>query len=449
MHTSSALTTATILVDRRGYSGATRLSSARLLSTALALTMLLAVTVMLLTHPAAASGRTKTVTGGTVAGRHVVNLILRTGAVRLERLTVRDPLVLQGIKRPYQLEAKDVRFRSDVDVNVDAKQSFSAVSSRFDGVMAVIQSEACPKCAFDFFADRSAFSTGLVVSGGNTIVELLRSRILFPSVIRSFDSFTCRICTVDANVTFAPDKARAVAFFDTSGTGGLTFEPGHLGEFTFRSSRLEGPIDLEAGTFGRFDVPCVASQAVLVRWEQFGDALTGDDLASAENERAAAQRLRREALCWKHHLEDNGRNADALRANHTAITLNRDHVLHPLTPDWLAAWTLELPTSYGTAPWRLLLISVLVVVACGLVYAAADPFEAVEDIAKSRPKGPLVLFAILFSVETFIPVLKVTGVKDWGWWIKSSPLRWLEALEGLIGGILTLLAGYSLASYVF
>ena len=156
----------------------------------------------------------------------------------------------------------------------------------------------------------------------------------------------------------------------------------------------------------------------------------------AAGDKSAFNKLRREALCWKANLEATGRNADALDANHAAIEVNRDHVLAKWRPKWLAAWAFELPTNYGTDPYQLLLITLIVIALCAIIYAAADPFVEVET-GKGRPKAPLLLFGLLFSIETFVPVLQVTGIKDWGWEIKTSGWRWLEALEGLAGGIRT------------
>jgi hypothetical protein len=406
------------------------------------------VCVWALAAPVVSHAAPETVRGGELSGARVVALLKQHPSLKLVDLVVTDELVLQRLGKPYELSADNVKFRADVDIAVDAKQSFSARTSEFGGVAAVVGPSSCKGCAYQFFADRSTFSSGVVVSGGAATVDLVRSTIDGPSGLRSFESFACRLCTMNANFVLAAEGSADIWILNSAGTGGITFEPGRVKSFRFEGSHLEQPIDLESASLDSLTLRCSASQSVLIRWEQFGDRWIDSELkAGAADERATAQRLRREALCWKHQFEANGRNADALTANYAAISLNRDYVLKRGGIDWLAAWMLTWPTSYGTAPWRLLLYSVVIIGVCWIFFLVADPFDEKEE-GKARPKRPHALFALLFSVETFVPVLQVTGIKDWGWTIIGWR-RWVEATEGLLGGVLTLLAAYSLASYVF
>jgi hypothetical protein len=123
--------------------------------------------------------------------------------------------------------------------------------------------------------------------------------------------------------------------------------------------------------------------------------------------------------------------------------------MHRFSLPWLGSVVRELPNRYGTEPYLPIIFGLIVILVCGVVYWLANPFVPAADPPRTRSKSPRFFFAMLYSVETFVPILKVTGIKDWGWVIKDSAWRWLEAFEGLAGGLLTILAAYSLSVYPF
>jgi hypothetical protein len=84
-----------------------------------------------------------------------------------------------------------------------------------------------------------------------------------------------------------------------------------------------------------------------------------------------------------------------------------------------------------------------------LPFLRRDPFiEKEAPEIPRRPKRPLVIFALLYSIEFFIPVVTVTGVENWGWVIAPN-YRWAELTERLMGLVLTSLAAFSLSEYFF
>ena len=393
------------------------------------------------------SGPSKTVSGGHLSAKQLERLITEHHWVRLSKLAVTGTPKLAGA---YRLEASRVRFTGGLSGDINAHQTLELKSSRFDDAFTFRAANECPGCRFEVVLEGSRLNDAMVVAGrgGGVAMFLTRVKVAAPSTIDGIASFVCQRCAIDSNLTFRDLRAKVFTLADTSGAGSLTVTGGRIEQLLSTGSRFEQPVDLERATIDQFDLECLPSQTVFVRWEQFGEAWVDRRVKEANGDKLALNRLRREALCWKANLEATGRGADATDANHAAIKIDRDHILSRVSLGWLAAWALELPNGYGTDPYRPLLISLVVVLICALVYALADPFVE-KEANNSKPKKPVALFALLFSIETFVPVLQVTGIKDWGWQIDESPLRWLESLEGLAGGVLTLVAAYSVASYVF
>ncbi len=65
----------------------------------------------------------------------------------------------------------------------------------------------------------------------------------------------------------------------------------------------------------------------------------------------------------------------------------------------------------------------------------------------TKPRTPRPLFSLMFSIESFIPILDVTGVKEWGWDLQPG-YRWLAVVERLLGLLILYSAAYSLTYYV-
>jgi hypothetical protein len=78
----------------------------------------------------------------------------------------------------------------------------------------------------------------------------------------------------------------------------------------------------------------------------------------------------------------------------------------------------------------------------GFVYWFADPFQPVRSDALA--KKPLFLFSLLYSLDSFVPVVNVSGVKEWGW-VVANEYRWLVLIERVLGLTTSVLAAYSIS----
>src|SRR2546423_11045403 len=109
---------------------------------------------------------------------------------------------------------------------------------------------------------------------------------------------------------------------------------------------------------------------------------------------------------------------------------------------------LSLPNGYGTSPYRPLWIGLLVICVFAVIFWMKDPFIPSDDEhPPKKSRNPLPLFSFMYSIDTFIPIIDVTKVKDWGWEV-SSPCRWITVTERLLGLMVFYSAAYSLTYYV-
>jgi hypothetical protein len=128
-----------------------------------------------------------------------------------------------------------------------------------------------------------------------------------------------------------------------------------------------------------------------------------------------------------------------MKANYASAKVTRD--LQPLS---IRPWFREITDGYGTRPLQPLVVSAIAVVVFGILFWIWDPFIAGPGY---RDRTPKFFFALAFSLETFIPIFQVTGIKRWGW-STTGRGRWLEVSEAVIGGFLTLATALSATVYL-
>ena len=82
----------------------------------------------------------------------------------------------------------------------------------------------------------------------------------------------------------------------------------------------------------------------------------------------------------------------------------------------------------------------------GVVYWLRDPFVQKPD-QTVRERRPRILFSLLLNLDTFTPVVNLSGVQDWGWMV-SDGYRWLEVTQRALGVLVLGAAAYSVGSYL-
>jgi hypothetical protein len=212
-----------------------------------------------------------------------------------------------------------------------------------------------------------------------------------------------------------------------------------IGDLSVSDSTFGGEVDLTGSSIASFRFPCRRSQTVFVSWSQFGPRW----LASA---RSAKQHLKEQLSCWHDNFKAIGHDHDALTAHREAVKIDRElHSWHSAA--WMFSWVPELRDGYGTRAWQPLAVSLVIILAWGFFYALVNPFNAYPATETPIAKSPLLVFSLVYSLETFIPIFNVTGIKKWGWRIESRA-RWAEVLEAILGGLFSLLAVFSVTAYL-
>jgi hypothetical protein len=149
---------------------------------------------------------------------------------------------------------------------------------------------------------------------------------------------------------------------------------------------------------------------------------------------------------WKKNFEDTQKPRDALAVNRRLIHTHRRYLLRPWNFEWWVTWILDVFTGYGTHPYRLLWIAVVIVLFFGVLYLRRDSFE---PSIRAQPHSPWKALAIstVLSANTFLPLVKLVDEKRWNWRI-SPRYRWLELSEKALGVTIIALAAYSIKSFI-
>ena len=224
-------------------------------------------------------------------------------------------------------------------------------------------------------------------------------------------------------------------------------------DLNLADAHFEKAVDFSGAVIGEFNAPRLRSrEPIIISWAQFGSNQLARSLQWATAPDKQEERLSRlkqvetELLFWKRNFSALGAQRDARIANYEIIRLRQAYFMSPWQIEWWATVLLGLPNGYGTSPYRPLWIALIIICGFALFYWWTDPF-VVESEVQKYSKKPLLPFALFYSIDTFLPIISVTGVKAWGWKI-SQKYRWVELLERLLGLAVGTLAAYSLGSYL-
>lgn len=217
--------------------------------------------------------------------------------------------------------------------------------------------------------------------------------------------------------------------------------------------KFEKSVDFAGAVIGELNETRVrTNQPIEIRWEQFGETWLHSSLSWAtavdkEDRRSRLEQVELRLRFWQRNFLALGYKTDALEASYQIVNLRTKYFLTPARAEWWAALFLGLPNRYGTRPYRPLWVSLGVILLYAAIYYLSDPFVSQEG--KSHyPKTPLLMFSLLFSIDTFVPLIAISGVKEWGWYV-SDGFRWVVLSERVLGLALGGLAAYSIGSYVF
>jgi hypothetical protein len=368
-------------------------------------------------------------------------------------LVLRDAVVLRPmlLRGRFRVSTERVVFKSDLLAEIDGRDTLTMDHTTVEGAFAPISGQSsCDRCNLTLYGDHNTFNQAFTVHvPHNSVIHLIRTRFSFVSVDGDYAELSCFQCTFTKPVHVDASRVDSLRLDFSSVTRPLAIVRSDIDILEIEDTDFGSSVDLTGSRINIFDMPCVNGQVVYIAWSQFGKKwlqgmLGGEDLKSPTG-RADVANAQHALSCWQADFTQIGSDNDALTAHHEAIKLQRK--ITPMwTWAWLSAWALELRDGYGTAPWRPVAISAGIIVLFALIYTLTNAFQQAGDTPPVA-KSPLLLFALAYSLETFIPVFSVTGIKQWGWRIQSW-VRWLEVAEAVLGAIFTLLSAYSITAHL-
>jgi hypothetical protein len=203
-----------------------------------------------------------------------------------------------------------------------------------------------------------------------------------------------------------------------------------------------------------------AAEPIRITWVQFGDTWerwmaptlrTAHDWTRASvmdprNLHAVEQELQ----FWRANFDRLNEEGDKRAVNLELIRFRRTCMDQPWSMRY-ASYLMELPTAYGTAPLRLVWTTALLIGAYATVYylldrRAKECFSTQKKDGEAIDRHPRALFALMYSLDTFLPFVEITGVKQWGWCI-AGRARWIEVSERVVGIVTVAIATYCLTAY--
>ena len=148
---------------------------------------------------------------------------------------------------------------------------------------------------------------------------------------------------------------------------------------------------------------------------------------------------------WKRNFDEINRPRDAQLTNRRLILSQYRYFLTPTDFEWWTIRPMDWLTAYGTRPFRPLLISAALILLFALLFMATRTLAAKDGKSVAGQRRSLA--SLTFSVQNFIPFVKVYDREEWGWTTTPNH-QWLVTLERVVGLVISGVAAFSVGSYV-
>ena len=309
--------------------------------------------------------------------------------------------------------------------------------------------------SYSLVSENVIFGDGIDVSDQKGIFRFYNTKFLGPVnfFLCDLEGLTFDTCKFKDDVNFHSLESPFFWLNNSTFQGHAVFVNMRVGLLNLPDVHFEKSVDFAGAVIDQLNAPRLrTNDPIQISWSQFGKKWLEKALFMAltsrgEEQKSHLRQIEMSLQFWKRNFLTLGFHRDALIVNYEIIKLQRNYFMEPSQVGWWASVLLEIPNGYGTNPYRPLWIGLIIIGIFAVIYWLGDPFLPQEDNPRI-PKTPLLIFSLLYSMDTFIPFIHITGVKSWGWRI-SPNYRWTEVLERVIGLAISSLAAYSIGSHVF
>jgi len=308
---------------------------------------------------------------------------------------------------------------------------------------------------YSLVSENVIFNDGIDVSGQKGIFVFNNTNFLGPVefYLSDFEKLYFYRCKFKDDVNFHSLESPIFRLNNSTFQGNAVFVNMRVGYLNLANVHFEKSVNFAGAVIDELNPGRLrTNDPIQILWSQFGKKWLERTLSWAlaptgEEQKSRLRQIETSLQFWKRNFLTLGYRRDALIVNYEIIKIQRKYFMKPVQVGWWASVLLGIPNGYGTNPYRPLWIGLIIIGIFAVIYWLGDPFLPQEDNPR-MPKTPLLIFSLLYSMDTFIPFIHITGVKSWGWRI-SPNYRWTEVLERVIGLAISSLAAYSIGYHVF
>jgi hypothetical protein len=266
-----------------------------------------------------------------------------------------------------------------------------------------------------------------------------------------FTTFDCERCVFKGFAYLFALEAESVDWSRSVFEDDVVLAAADITYFNVADAAFRKKVDLAGASISDFNTTRIRnSEPILIGWSELGgDRWAEGRVDWARYDDGSGERPKQveaEFRFWKRNFDEVADKPAELKANYYLIKLNREFEFDPKHLDWWAAFFLAGPSEFGTKPFRPFIISGILILIFAVLYTFAD-FRHKDDENRRLSRRLRPIFAAFFSFDTFVPVVKLSGVGDWGWGLHGG-WRWVGVAERALGVVLTAAAAYSVGTYV-
>ncbi len=272
--------------------------------------------------------------------------------------------------------------------------------------------------------------------------------------LSQFDTLECHRCTFQQALDMSSANAGSVYLLRSWFQDAARFDYLSVsGVIDISNTHFEGHSDFSGARLGELrETRVISAEPLRITWDAFGPTWLDARIVQAlgdtgEGRRQLLEKIDQDLLFWQRNFVALEQSEDADQVQAERLRLRNDHYLEWSDPEKWELTSIGFLTGWGADPLRPLYLIGFIVLTFGLIYWWRDPFDQSDSSKQAFERGNRFLFAILYSIDTFVPFAIVSGVREWGWVIRG-PRRWAVVSERFIGALISAIYAINIGAYL-